>query len=171
MVPATEFIRWGSALRGWPDLDNHVLIIDSVQDNGIVVGIEGRPGGVGRVDAARYFTHPYDTYAVTNWDQPKTAAQRDIIVTVMRQMLNVDYDWEAIAQDALADLGIPQLWLEKWHDAHHGHDTSPAHVVCSSLAAWGYHRAGVLAPQQADMRHIQPCNWTEFILDREWEHA
>lgn len=168
---AADLIRWGEALRGWPNIDNHVAIIDSVQDNGIVVAIEGRPGGVGRVDAARYFTHPYGEYAYTNWDQPKTDAQRDIVVTVMRQMLNVGYDWEAIAQDALVDLGIPQLWLEEWHDAHNGNDTSPAHVVCSSLASWGYHRADLIAPQQEDMRHIEPCNWTQFIMERTWEHV
>lgn len=164
-----ELIRWGEALRGWPNLDNHVAVIDSMQDNGIYVAIEGRPGGVGRVDAARYFTHPYDAFAVTNWDQPKTREQRETVVRVMRQMLNVSYDWEAIAQDALVDLGIPALWLERWRDPHNGNLTSPAHVVCSSLAAWGYHRAGIKAPAQEDMRHIEPCNWTEFCMERQWE--
>jgi len=88
-----------------------------------------------------------------------------MVVQVVRQMLKVDYDWEAIAQDALVDLGIPQLWLEKWHG------TSPAHVVCSSLAAWAYHKAELAAPTQEDMRHIEPANWTQFMLERGWAVA
>lgn len=158
---AGEMIRWGEALRGWPNLDNHIVIVDSIQ-NDILVGIEGRPGGVGRVDVSRYFTAPYAAYAVSNVNQPKTDSQRSIVVKVMRNMLRVGYDWDAIAQDALVDLGIPQLWNEKWHN------TSPAHVVCSSLAVWGYHEAGLAAPQQEDMRHIEPANWTEFCLTEGW---
>jgi hypothetical protein len=161
---AGGLIRWGEALRGWPNLDNHIVIVDSVQ-NGVLVGIEGRPGGVGRVDVSRYFSAPYAMYAVSTREQPKTDTQRSIVVEVMRQMLKVGYDWEGIAQDALIDLGIPQLWDEKWHG------TSPAHVVCSSLAAWGYHRSDLLAPQQEDMRHIEPANWTQFCLEEGWRHA
>ncbi|HEV2175265.1 MAG TPA: hypothetical protein VGR71_16950 [Nitrospira sp.] len=161
---AGEMIRWGEALRGWPNLDNHIVVVDSIQ-NDILVGIEGRPGGVGRVDVSRYFVAPYAAYAVSNREQPKTSGQRITVVTVMRQMLKIGYDWEAIAQDALVDLGIPQLWNEKWHG------TSPAHVVCSSLAAWAHHRAGLAAPTQQDMRHIEPANWTQFILEEGWTHA
>lgn len=160
---AGEMIRWGAALRGWPNLDNHIVIVDSVQDNGIIVGVEGRPGGVGRVDVSRYFTGVNGDFTVANVDQPKTDDQRNTVVTVMRQMIKVNYDWDAIAEDALVDLDIPQLWNEKWHG------TSVGHVVCSSLAAWGYHKASLAAPKQEDMRHIQPANWTEFILTEGWK--
>ncbi len=162
---AAGIIRFGASLRGWPNYDNHIVMIDQIQPNGIVVGIEGRPGGVGRVDVAQYVQGPYARYAFSNREQPKLPEQRDTVVKIVRQLVGANYDWDAIAQDALVDLHIPELWLEKWHG------TSPGHVVCSSLASWAYRKATLAAPKQLDARHTEPANWTEFMLLKEWDVA
>lgn len=160
---AAGIIRFGERLRGIPDRTNHIVVVDSRDANDVLVGIEGRPGGVGRVDVAQYFEGGYGHYAVSNRTQPKSELQRSDVVAVVRNMLKVGYDWDAIAEDALNDLHIPELWLEKWHG------TSPAHVVCSSLASWAYHKSGLAAPKQEDMRHIQPGDWAQFMLLHGWD--
>ena len=163
---AAKVIRFGEHLRGWPDRDNHVVGIHHVDNSGTVWGIEGRPGGVGWVDVATYFTGPSGRYALTNRLQPKTDQERLIICQVAEQLLKTGYDWDAIAQDAVIDLDLPLLWHERWNGT-----TPPAHVVCSSLYAWAYHKANLAHPVQEDMRHIEPANWSAFILESSWEHS
>jgi hypothetical protein len=147
-------IRFGAAWRDLPNLENHVAIAHHV-NQGVWRGIEARPGGVGWVDLEDYLE---SRYTLTNYRQPKTEGQRSTVCSIMEQMLKTGYDWDAIAQDALYDLHIPDVWAERWHGQ------TPDHVVCSSLAAWGYHGAHLAAPATEDMAHIQPANWTEFIL-------
>lgn len=153
------WIRLGSALRGQPNFDNHIVVVDHADAHGTLWGIEGRPGGVGWVDVAGYFAGVNGTYAVTNVHQPKTDAQRQAVCKVMRAMIGTPYDWEAIEQDGFEDLHLPELWGEKWDGL------TPGHVVCSSVAAWAYHVATLSAPKTADMRHTEPSDWTEFCLE------
>jgi hypothetical protein len=159
---AGRWIRFGAAIRDESNLDNHVAVIDHVDTGGTVWAIEGRPGGVGWVDAANYFSGENGKYALTNRKQPKSTVQRNDICAVVRQLLKAGYDWDAIAQDAIIDLGLPDLWAEKWHG------TTPAHVVCSSLAVWAYHKVTLDAPTQEDMRHIQPADWSDWIIQNGW---
>lgn len=161
-----KMIRFGAALRGWPNLDNHVVGIHHVDDAGTVWGIEGRPGGVGWVDVARYFSGPYGKYAITNRKQPKTDKQRSELTTIMVQLLKTGYDWDAIAEDAIQDLDLPTWWHQHW-----GVNGVPAHVVCSSLYAWGYMKLGLAAPRQVSARNVEPANWETFIIEERWKNA
>lgn len=162
---AARMIRFGAALRGWPNLDNHIVGVHHVDSANTMWGIEGRPGGVGWVDVQRYFTGPYGDYAVSNVLQPKSPEQREKLCAIMEQLLKVGYDWDAIAQDAIEDLHIPLLWHSNLSL------TSPAHVVCSSLYAWAYRTAGLAYPIQVNVRNIQPASWTQFILEEGWRNV
>ncbi len=158
---AAGLIRFGSGLLGKPNLSNHIAVVHHVTGS-TKWAIEGKPGGVGWVDCARYAQSPY---LLTNVEQPKTSVQRSLICATLEGMLGTPYDWPGIAQDALADLHLPDLWAEKWGGV------TPGHVVCSSLAAWAYAKGGCAAPKTADMAHIQPSDWDEFILTKAWELA
>jgi hypothetical protein len=158
-------IRFGSALRGQPNLDNHVAVVHHKDSSGTLWGIEGRPGGVGWVDVAVYFTGARGQYTLTNALQPKTAVQRDVVAATCEAMLHTPYDWPAIAQDALQDLHLPELWAAKWNG------TTPGHVVCSSLASWAHRKAALAAPATTDARHVEPSDWAQFIIERGWSAA
>lgn len=152
------WIRIGAALRNQPNLSNHIAVADHVDTHGTLWGIEGRPGGVGWVDCGLYLKSPY---TLTNADQPKTAAQRRLIRGAMASLLGTAYDWEAIIADGAADLGLKVPgWDPNWHG------TVPAHVVCSSSAAYAYAHAGLPCP--AGDRLVQPSDWDTFIITRAW---
>jgi hypothetical protein len=148
-----EMIRFGAALIDKSDLENHVLVLDHVTSN-TWWGVEGRPGGVGWVDATPYLESPW---TMSNQGQQLTSGQRDIICSTMRGLLGVPYDWTAIDQDAVRDLHLPELWAEKWHGV------APAHVVCSSSAVWAYMKGKADYPKDVDPAHVQPADWAEFI--------
>lgn len=158
---AGALIRLGAALLGRPNLDNHIAAVSHRDANGTWWAIEGRPGGVGWVDAAVYLASPW---TIANEGQPLTLPQRDIIVVTMRAMLGTPYDWRAIAEDGFDDLHLRDLWAEKWKG-----QSSPGHVVCSSVMAFAYQRAKALHPGTTDLPHVQPGDWDEFILTRGWE--
>ena len=83
------------------------------------------------------------------------------------KLLGVSYDWlGGIAEDALRALDLPQLWKPEPATGQ-----VPAHVVCSSLAAWVYDRAGLPAPSPQDWRHVTPGAWALFVVQRGWEHT
>jgi hypothetical protein len=149
-----DIIRFGAALHDFPNLENHVAIAHHM-NQGTWRGIEARPGGVGWVDLTSYLE---SRWTLTNFQQLKTPVQRSTVCTIMEQMLKTDYDWDAIAQDALNDLRIPDVWAERWNG------NTPDHVVCSSLAVWGYKESGLAYPHTTDPAHVQPADWTEFIL-------
>ena len=120
-------IRLGAALKDQPNLSNHVAVIHHTDKTGTVWVIEGRPGGVGWRDARDYLA---SRWTITNADQPKTAAQRSLVAQAVHAALGTPYDWAGIERDAAEALRLPDLWAEKWDGK------VPAHVVCSSLAAW-----------------------------------
>lgn len=154
-------IRFGASLLGEPNLDNHVVVLHH-KNGDMWRGIEARPGGVAWADANYYIQSPW---TLSNVGQSKTADQRSVVTAVVEQMLKTSYDWDAIAQDALNDLHIPDLWAEQWHGS------TPDHVVCSSLAAWAYSKASLTRPDPSDMAHCQPADWTEFILLNSYQTA
>jgi hypothetical protein len=159
--PGARLIRLGERIQGKPDLDNHVAVVYNVGPGGILA-IEGRPGGVGWVDAAKYLSSPW---TVTNSGQPKTETQRRMVCAAMREMAlrKTPYDWWAIADDTESALRIPDVFREPtdWGQF-------PGHVVCSSVAAWAYDQAGLLRPDPGDCPHVEPADWDSFISSRGW---
>jgi hypothetical protein len=148
-------IRLGAALAGKPNLDNHIVVAHHKDAKGVYWGVEGRPGGVGWADLSKYAS---SGFVVTNRLQVKTKDQRVQICAIVQQMLGTPYDWTEIAQDALTDLHLPDLFAEKWKGG------SPGHVVCSSLAAWAYGKVMLPRPMPNDPEHVQPGDWTNFDL-------
>ena len=157
---AARLIRFGQALRGVPNLDNHIVIVHHADAGGTLWGIEGRPGGMGWVNVGHYASR----YMISNADQPKTDAQRAVVCAEMERMLGTRYDWEAIAEDGVGALGLGRLWHEDWHG-----QGPPAHVVCSSAASWLYGQVQLARPGRTVDRLTMPGDWTAFDLSREWE--
>lgn len=154
-------IRFGAVLLGKPNLSNHVAIFDHWTGK-IPWFIEGRPGGVGWRDGRDYLA---SGWTIANTEQPKTAMQRSAVLSAMQAALKVPYDWDAIAKDAADAVHLPGLFAsEKWGTA------VPGHVVCSSLAAWGYARNGLAYPKAHgdDPAETTPGDWDEFILTEAW---
>jgi hypothetical protein len=83
------------------------------------------------------------------------------ICKTMAGLLGTPYDWRAIGEDAVRDLHLPELWAEKWQGA-----VAPAHVVCSSVAAYDYKTDGLPYPTDVDLAHVQPADWGSFLLER-----
>lgn len=150
-------IRLGAALRGAANLSNHIAVAHHTDTHGTLWVLEGRPGGVGWRDAGAYTA---SRWTLVNSAQPKTDAQRAAVCKVMEALVGTAYDWAGIAADAGADLHLDTAWLPSWHG------TVPAHVVCSSLAAYAYGKAGLPCP--AGGRQVQPGDWDQFILTRAW---
>jgi hypothetical protein len=153
---AQWWIRFGAALRGEPDLSNHIAVVHHWDTHGTLWVIEGRPGGVGWRSADDYLS---SKYMLNNAEQPKTSAERSLVCAMAVQLVGTGYDWEAIAADAADDLHFD--WAPTWHGQ------VPGHVVCSSLACYAYDRAKLPRPP-GDPRVDQPANWDTWILTRGW---
>jgi hypothetical protein len=132
------------------------------------MGIEGRPGGVGLVDATPWLA---DRYTRTNHAQPRPPAgspAMDKFLKVCAASVGVRYDWVGIAQDTAAVLGkdtftgpVNEIW--KWEDGE-----MPGAVVCSSLAAMLYDQAGWKHPPGAE-RNTTPADWYAWNDSQAWE--
>jgi hypothetical protein len=156
---AGAMIRLGAALRDTPNLSNHVCVVHHTDAHGTVWAIEGRPGGVGWRDARAYLESPW---TITNRIQPKTDAQRAAVCTTMEAMLGTPYSWTEIVQDAGMALGLHSVWAEKVNGQ------PPGEIVCSSLAAYAYDKAGLSAPEPADYKHVTPGDWTAWLIANRW---
>jgi len=157
-----EGIRIGSVLLDETAAQNHILGITH-QDQKTLRwwGIEGRPGGVGWVDATPYLSSPV---TVSNQRQPLDTRQQAGIVAALKLALGTPYDWEVIAEEAERDLHLKSTWsnTSAWGD------TVPAHVICSSLLVWGYKRNGADYPKNTDPGHEQPADWVQFINENNY---
>lgn len=160
--PADVAIRLGGVIAGETGLNNHVVVVHHLTD-GVWWGLEGKPGGVGWVDLTRDIAHPYTT---SNAAQPKTPEQRQAIAKTVEVMLGTPYDWAAIADDGLAALHLPHLFGENWDG-----QGVPGHVVCSSLAAYGYKANGMPHPTIHTERLTTPADWTDWNLGKRWTAA
>jgi hypothetical protein len=154
-----QAIEIGAVFDGEPAAQ-HVAVVHHVGPAGVLWGIEGRPGGVGWVDCAKYVKSPL---TVANTGQPITEEARMSIAVLMESMLGTPYDWAAIAEDGgmifTRKFGLADIWHEKVNGV------LPGHVVCSALAAYGYDRCGQPAPLPGDYRHVTPSDWLRFIID------
>ena len=151
-------IRLGAALRGRPHQVDHVAIVHHIDAAGTTWLIEGRPGGVGWADAREYDNR----WLLSNSGQAKTDAQRQQICNLAEQLLGTPYDWSAIMQDAMDDIGADRLWRTRDFGAR-----PPAHVVCSSLAVWIYRYVRLAAPAGPE-RWCQPSDWAAWMLACGW---
>ena len=86
-------IRMGAALRNKPNLSNHIAVMHHVDQAGVPWAIEGKPGGVGWVDARNYLK---SKWTITNESQNLPTAARPRIAADMEAMLGRAYDWPAI---------------------------------------------------------------------------
>ncbi|MGH3628139.1 MAG: hypothetical protein ACRDRL_11965 [Sciscionella sp.] len=157
---ADRLIRLGAALEDEPDIDNHVAIVHHQDKAGTWWAIEGRPGGVGWVDAHSYLASSATT---NNVGEPKTGEQRQMIATGAEGMLGVAYDWSAIITDGLMVTHLNEVWTQNWNG-----QGPPAHVVCSSLAAYLYERAGLDRPTIHEPRYTTPGDWEQFIIQHNY---
>ena len=149
-------IRFGAALRGKPNLSNHVAVYVKTDARGTHWCLEGRPSGFGWEDARRYLADPH---TLTNAAQPIGDDQRAAIAAGVTAMIGTGYDWEAIAADGASDLGF--TWEPTWHGQVAGQ------VVCSAGACYAYDKAKVPRPP-GNARTDQPEDWDTWILDRGW---
>lgn len=163
---AARLIRFGAALRELitghpgPNLANHVAVVHHTDQAGTLWVLEGRPGGVGWRQADDYLKSPW---TLTNTGQPKTQAQRAAVTKTCEAMIGTAYDWRAIAEDAGAAFGLHGVWAEK------PGGQVPGAVVCSSLAAYAYDRAGLAAPEPQDYAHVTPGDWVTFVLEHGYQ--
>ncbi len=153
-----QLIRFGAAMLGRPNLDNHVAIVHHVDRHGTIWCLEGRPGGVGWRDARDYLNSPC---TLNNAGQPKTDVQRKAIGQGAVDLIGTPYDWDAIAGDALHVFGIPLAEAWQLTDGQ-----VPGHVVCSSLAAYLYAKAGLEHPPGD--RLVSPGDWDQLIITNSW---
>lgn len=149
-------VRIGAAMLDQSNLVDHVAVVSHRDDAGTWWVIEGKPGGVGYVDARNYLAN---RYTVNNALQPKTPEQRLQIAKVLVGMLGTPYDWRGIVGDAMVAIRAQELWKSRdWDDGK-----PPAQVVCSSLAAWVYRHVGLAFPTRHPVRLTIPADWDEFI--------
>lgn len=157
-----QAIEIGAIIDGEPAAE-HVAIVHHTGPAGVLWGLEGRPGGVGWVDCAKYVEHPM---TIANTGQPLTDEVRMGIAVIMEAMLGTPYDWAAIIEDGGQILprkfGLPDIWHEKVDGK------LPGHIVCSSLAAYGYDRKAQPCPSPNDYRHVTPADWAKFIIENNY---
>lgn len=160
-----DLIRLGALLDGTPAPANHVVIVHHADKAGTLWGIEGRPGGVGYVDMAKYTGSVLAKYANSNTALPRGLFQSDAVCTTAFRLLGTPYDWQGgIAADALVALHLGDLAakLDTWWGWHDGTNLRPGHVVCSSLAQWVYAHLGLPCPKVADAELCTPADWWAY---------
>lgn len=160
-----DLIRLGALLDHEPAPANHVVIVHHRDQAGTLWGIEGRPGGVGYADMAKYTHGPLARYANSNTALPRSALQSDAVCMTAAKLLCTPYDWAGgIAADGLTALHLTDIaaQLDKWWGWHDGTTLRPAHVVCSSLAAWVYLHLGLPCPKVADAELCMPADWWAY---------
>lgn len=158
----SHLIEFGEGLINLPQY-SHVAVVSHTDQAGTLWCIEGRPGGVGYAAALPYLRQ-HGT--LINWDQPIANDVRTQIAAEAAKMLGTPYDWTGIALDAARDLDLPGLWSENWK----GTGLPPAHVVCSSYAAWLYRHFQVASPAETDTQTVEPGDWAQFIETQGWQH-
>lgn len=164
---AEDLIRLGELLDGTPAPANHVVIVHHRDRAGTLWGVEGRPGGVGFVDMARYTGGVLAKYGNSNSALPRSPLLSDAVCKAAVSLLRTPYDWAGgIAADAAVALRFPELakMLDRWWGWNEpcGSAVRPAHVVCSSLAQWVYSRLGLPCPALQDGELCTPADWWAF---------
>jgi hypothetical protein len=154
-----QAIQVAAVLEGEPGISNHVAVLHHL--TGLTWwAIEGRPGGVGWIDAAEYLK---SAQMLDNAAQPKTDAQRQLVTAALTAAVGTPYDWAGIARDAADALDLGHIFAStQWGSS------VPGHVVCSSLAAWAYYKGGLACPKVHPLAETTPGDWDDFILNHRW---
>jgi hypothetical protein len=159
-----EFEEW----QGKSDIANHVVVLLRQDALGRWLGVEGKPSGVGIVDATSYLSDPHTR---SNNAQPRlnNANQLPTFLASAVKSVGIAYDWVGIAEDlfntlALHDLSadIDHLW--RWPVAA----GLPGHVVCSSLASLLYEIVGWKSPFGV-ARVVEPADWWSWSNAEAWK--
>lgn len=165
---AQDAIRIGDVIEGKPAVANHVIGLTHQDKLGRWMGLEGRPGGFGLVDATPYLSDPRTK---TNHAQPRTPQQVTGILAVVAKLTGTPYDWVGIDEDLDAALHleaekaiIDRLWA--WPDPHSG--LLPGHVVCSSSWAFAYAANDTLHPDLGEERICTPGDWWDWSDGQLW---
>ncbi len=154
-------------MAGKPAVSDHVVILTHRDPMGRWMGIEGRPSGVGLVDATAYLA---DSATRSNHDQPRDPAGLPVFLASCAKTLGVKYDWVGIGVDALAALHVYDLSedLAKIYAWPTQNNVLPGHFVCSSLAAWLYELVGWAHPGGSE-RMCEPADWVSWSDGRGWD--
>lgn len=159
----SKLIRFGAALLDRPNTYNHVIVFTHYDALGIPQGIEARGEGAGDIDLRRTLR---SRWVVSNADQPKTPAQRALVVEAARGVKGTPYDWSAIVAEGLEALRITPFWTLPERPK----DRLPTSLICSALADWAYAKAGLANPGgDTRTRLTTPADWDTFITTRAWE--
>jgi cell wall-associated NlpC family hydrolase len=96
----------------------------------------------------------------------KTEGQRYLVAKAAERLIGTAYDWQAIGEDALVDLGVPLAHID-WSGPN-----PPLHVICSSFAEWAYRQVGLARPEPSQGEAlVQPGDWAAFDLAAQWNVA
>lgn len=164
-----NLIRVGEALRGQPAVANHVVVLTHIDQKGRWIGIEGRPGGVGCVDATTALS---SNLTRSNHAQPRDNGngQNALFLASCARSLGIGYDWVGIAEDTLDALKLHDMTAvidPLWEWPSKG-NALPGHVVCSSLAAMLYERVGWGHPDLGKERVCEPSDWWSWSDSHAW---
>lgn len=139
----------------------HVIVVDHIDEEGRLWGIEARADGIGWVLMEKYA----GAYGLSNKDQPKTDEVRHKLTTVMQNLLGTKYDYLAYLNIALQTLGITPNWTD-----FQGNDV-PVHFICSAVADYVYEEEKLPNPGGFEItRHTTPAQWASFISKKQWEN-
>jgi hypothetical protein len=172
-----RLIRIGGILAGHTGVANHVQIVTHQDQAGRWIGIEGRPGGVGLCDCTPSLNSDLTR---SNHDQPRPGGDKAMtqFLAGAAKSLGIQYDWVGIAMDTAQAAGVPDLAkaidpLWRWTSPQQqASGILPGHVVCSSLAAMLYTRAGWAEPTgKQDDRTCTPPQWWDWSDQKQWENT
>jgi hypothetical protein len=159
-------IRFRAALLDKPNTHNHVIVFTHYDGLGIPQGIEARAEGAGWLDLRGTLK---SRWLASNADQPKTPAQRELVVEAAKTVVGTKYDWSAIAAEGLQALHINAFWQHELPDYTTGR--LPTSLICSALADWAYAKAGLDNPGgNTRTRLTTPADWAEFVTLRQWTY-
>jgi len=156
-------------LQGKPDISDHVVILTHQDAHGRWMGIEGRPGGVGIVDATVYLGYGR-TRSNHMQSRRDDGGQSTLFLASCAVSLGISYDWIGIAEDALNTVHAYDLSNEIDHLWRWPSDDGklPGHVVCSSLAARLYQQVGWAHPDTGTERLCEPADWWVWSDKEMW---
>jgi uncharacterized protein YycO len=141
-----KLISLGQALIGCPSRFSHAFL---VLDNGEIV--QGEPGGA-KIYPASVMHGRGAVYS----SLPLTDAQRTVIVSAGRSLVDTPYSWADYAAIGLQRLGLPSRALRDYV-------ADSKHMICSQLVAEAYERAGITLFSRLSAGEVTPGDLARLI--------